>query len=103
MGFKFNIFWAFLLRSRRATGYAIASETPHAAFLLRTLRVPNAKEVFFVGFSGLPTHPPTGENEVKNTSFYLYHTYFCEGGGEAPALVESCFLHKKAFAIHEYG
>jgi len=29
------------------------------------LRMPNAKEVFFMGLMGLPTHPPTGKNEVK--------------------------------------
>jgi hypothetical protein len=39
----------------------------HAA---HALRMPNAKEVFFMGFSGLPAHPPTSKNEVKNTSFY---------------------------------
>jgi hypothetical protein len=53
------IFWAFLLasqRSRRATGYAIASVLTH--FAAQTLRMPNAKEVFFMGGSCLPTHPP---------------------------------------------
>jgi hypothetical protein len=41
-----------------------------AHFATQTLRMPNAKEVFFMGFSGLPAHPPTSKNEVKNTSFY---------------------------------
>jgi len=53
------------------------------------LRMPNAKEVFFVGFSDLPTHPPTSER-VKNTSFYFmacFYAFFYEGGGFAPALV----------------
>jgi len=55
------ILWAFLLaarRSRRATGYAIASETPHAVSLLRTLRMPNAKEVFFYGVCRVCPPPP---------------------------------------------
>jgi len=39
------IFWAFLLRSRRATGYAIASVL--RTMLTHALRMPNAKEVFF--------------------------------------------------------
>jgi len=69
------IFWAFLLRSRRATGYATASETPHAASLLRTLRMPNAKEVFFGGFRVYPPTRPRVKNEVKNTSFYLFCVY----------------------------
>ena len=69
-------FWAFLLaarRSRRATGYAIASV--RCTMLTHALRMPNAEEVFFMGFSGLPTHPPTGKNEVKNTSFYTHNVY----------------------------
>jgi hypothetical protein len=37
--------------------------------LTHALRMPNAKEVFFMGFSGLPAHPPPSKNEVKNTSF----------------------------------
>ena len=73
------IFWAFLLaarRSRRATGYAIASETPHAASLLRTLRMPNAKEVFFWGFW---VYPPT-RPRVKGlkTLLFTYVAYVCE-------------------------
>jgi len=38
--------WAFLLRSRRATGYAIASV--RCTMLTHALRMPNAKEVFFM-------------------------------------------------------
>jgi hypothetical protein len=45
--------------------------------------MPNAKEVFFMGFFGF-THPPAPEeNEVKNTSFLLFVGIFeslCEGG-----------------------
>jgi hypothetical protein len=57
--------------------------------LTHALRMPNAKEVFFMGLMGLPTHPPTSER-VKNTSFYFmacFYAFFYEGGGEAPALV----------------
>jgi hypothetical protein len=53
------IFWAFLLRSRRATGYAVASV--RCTMLAHALRMPNAKEVFFMGLMGLPTHPPPSE------------------------------------------
>jgi len=35
------------------------------------LRIPNAEEVFFMGFSGLPTHPPTGKNEIKTLLFIV--------------------------------
>jgi hypothetical protein len=56
------------LRYRFGAGRTMRAST-HA------LRMPNAKEVFFVGVSGLPTHPPTSENEVKNTSFYLRSVY----------------------------
>jgi len=47
------------------------------------LRMPNAKEVFFMGLMGLPTHPPPSSNEVKNTSFLLFVGIFeslYEGG-----------------------
>jgi len=47
------------------------------------LRMPNAKEVFFCGVSGLPTHPPTSENEVKNTSLYVL-CVFLRGRGRSP-------------------
>jgi hypothetical protein len=46
-----------------------------------------------MGFWGLPTHPPPSSNEVKKRFFLIvyvrftrFHAYFCEGGGEAPAL-----------------
>jgi hypothetical protein len=74
---------AFLLRSRRATGYAIASVQRTMRASTHALRMPNAKEVFFMGLLGLPTHPPTSENEVKNTSFYSL-CKFLRGRGEAP-------------------
>ena len=76
------VIWAFLLRSRRATGYAIASETLHATPLLRTLRMPNAKEVFLWGFWVFPPTRPR-ENEVKTLLFILYACFmsFCEDVG----------------------
>jgi len=53
-----NNFWAFLLasrRSRRAAGYAIASV--RCTMLTHALRMPNAKEVFFMW--GVRVYPPT--------------------------------------------
>jgi len=38
--------------------------------LTHALRMPNAKEVFFVGLMGFPPTHPRVKNEVKNTSFY---------------------------------
>jgi len=55
------IFWAFLLRSRRATGYAIASVRCTMRASTHALRMPNAKEVFFMGLTGFPPHPPPSE------------------------------------------
>jgi hypothetical protein len=47
--------------------------------------MPNAKEVFFMGLMGFPTHPPPSENEVKNTSF-LYSVRVFARAGLCPAL-----------------
>jgi len=51
---------AFLLRSRRATGYAIASVRCTMRASTHALRMPNAKKVFFMGVDGF-THPPAPE------------------------------------------
>jgi hypothetical protein len=82
-----GLFWAFLLRSRRAAGYAIASVQRTMRASTHALRMPNAKEVFFMGFMGLPAQPPTSENEVKNTSFYctgVFMHVFARAGASPP-------------------
>jgi len=59
--------------------------------------MPNAKEVFFMGLMGLPTRPPTSENEVKNTSFLLKNLGFLvvfTRAGLRPALVSIRKLFK---------
>jgi hypothetical protein len=58
------IFWAFLLRSRRATGYAIASVRCTMRASTHALRMPNAKEVFFMGILGF-AHPPAPEVKMR--------------------------------------
>jgi len=93
-------FWAFLLaarRSRRATGYAIASETPHAASLLRTLRMPNAKEVFFMRFRVYPPTRPRVKNEVKNTSFLYSVRVFARAGRSPRPRIYSQNIKKQYF------
>jgi hypothetical protein len=52
--------------------------------LTHALRMPNAEEVFFMGLSGLPTHPPPSRNEVKNTSFLLNMQVFARAGASPP-------------------
>jgi hypothetical protein len=56
--------------------------------------MPNAKEVFFMGLMGFPTHPPPSENEVKNTSF-LYSVRVFARAGRSPALASIRKLSKK--------
>jgi len=56
--------------------------------------MPNAKEVFFMGLMGLPTRPPTSENEVKNTSFLLKNLGFFSGFYEG-ANCSKAILHQK--------
>jgi len=89
-------FWTFLLaarRSRRAAGYAIASVLRTMRASTHALRMPNAKEVFFMGLLGLPTHPPPSSNEVKNTSF-LYSVRVFARAGLRPALASIRKLFK---------
>jgi len=55
------IFWAFpAYAGRRATGYAIASVRCTMRASTHALRMPNAKEVFFMGILGF-AHPPAPE------------------------------------------
>jgi len=75
---------------RRSACYGLRYRFGAAHFATQTLRMPNAKEVFFMGLMGLPTRPPTSENEVKNTSFLLKNLGFLvvfTRAGLRPALV----------------
>jgi hypothetical protein len=59
--------------------------------------MPNAKEVFFMGLMGLPTHPPTGENGVKKHFFLLKNVgvlVVFTRAGRSPALVSIRKLFK---------
>jgi hypothetical protein len=73
-------FWAFLLaarRSRRATGYAIASVRCTMRASTHALRMPNAKEVFFLWGFWEFSHPPAPKVERVKKHFFFYTRNAC--------------------------
>jgi hypothetical protein len=57
--------------------------------------MPNAKEVFFMGLMGLPTHPPPSERVKKHFFLFMSILGVLRGRGRSPRPRSSCFIPLK--------